>query len=275
VLIPTLASSERGEAAKDKDRTLVSPSPFWRRGAFFRSMSTNEESEARLARSRVLVVGVGGLGAPAAMVLAAAGVGTLVLVDPDRVELSNLHRQPLYESADIGRPKVDVAAARLGSRHPALHVEPHEARFTADHLPGTTVVLDGTDSIAAKFLVNDACVAAGVPLVHAGVLGFRVQLLTVLPGQSACYRCVFEEAPPPGDVPSCQEAGVVGPVPVLAGALQAAEAIRLATGAPAAYADRLLAGDVHAGRWRMVPVAARPSCPACASLHVIGRSEAS
>jgi len=247
-------------------------------------MSTNEESEARLARSRVVVVGVGGLGAPAAMVLAAAGVGTLVLVDPDRVELSNLHRQPLYESTDLGRPKVEVAAPRLGTLHPTLLVERHEARFTAAHVAGATVVLDGTDSIAAKFLVNDACVAGGVPLVHAGVLGFRVQLLTVLPGQSACYRCVFEEAPPPGDVPSCQEAGVLGPVPVLAGALQAAEAIRLVTGAPAAYTNRLLSADLHAGRWRVVPVAARPACPACAGLqlrparaelHVLGRSEAS
>jgi len=247
-------------------------------------MSTNEESETRLARSRALVVGVGGLGAPAAMALAAAGVGTLILVDPDRVELSNLHRQPLYETADLGRPKVEVAAARLERLHPALHVDRHEASFTAGHLAGATVVLDGTDSIAAKFLVNDACVAAGIPLVHAGVLGFRVQLLTVLPGQSACYRCVFEEAPPPGDVPSCQEAGVLGPLPALAGALQAAEAIRVVTGVPVAYADRLLAGDLHTGRWRTVPVAARAACPACArlhlrparaGLHVIGRSEAS
>jgi len=234
-------------------------------------MSTNDERDARFARSRALIVGVGGLGAPAAMALADAGVATLVLVDPDTVELSNLHRQPLYETADVGRAKVEVAASRLR----AVRVLAHRARFAPEHLAGCDVVLDGTDSIAAKFLVNDACVDAGVPLVHAGVLGFRAQLLTVLPGRSACYRCVFEEAPPPGDVPSCQEAGVLGPVPSLAGALQAAEALRALAGIEALYADRLLTFDLHAGRWRVVPVAARPSCPACARLHVLGRSEAS
>jgi len=234
-------------------------------------MSTNDEHDARFARSRALIVGVGGLGAPAAMALAAAGVGTLVLVDPDVVELSNLHRQPLYETADIGRAKVDVAASRLhGSK-----VVTYRARFAPEHLAACDVALDGTDSIAAKFLVNDACVDAGVPLVHAGVLGFRAQLLTVLPGRSACYRCLFEEAPPPGDVPSCQEAGVLGPVPSVAGALQAAEALRVLAGVEAQHADRLLTFDLHAGRWRVVPVAARSSCPACARLHVLGRSEAS
>ncbi len=224
------------------------------------------------------MIGVGGLGAPAAAALAAAGVGTLRLVDPDRVELSNLHRQPLYETGDVGWPKVAVAAERLASLHPAVHVETACERFVPDAvrlLDGCDVVLDGTDSIGSKFVVNDAAVAAGIPLVHAGVLGFRAQLLSVVPGRSACYRCVFEEAPPPGDVPSCEEAGVLGPVPVLAGALQAAEAIRIATGVPAAYVDRLLSVDLLAGRWRLVPVAARPSCPACSGLHAIGRSEAS
>ncbi len=227
-------------------------------------MSTIDEN---LARSRALVIGVGGLGAPAAMALAAAGVGTLGLIDPDVVELSNLHRQPLYASADVGRAKVEVAAERLGALAPALRVETWRARFgPADaHLLGSfDVVLDGTDTIAAKFVLSDAAVAAGVPLVHAGVLGFRAQLLTVLPGRSACYRCVFEEAPPPGDVPSCQEAGVLGPVTALAGALQAAEALRLLTGLPPAHANALLAVDTQAGSWRTVPVAPNPRCPACA-----------
>src|SRR5205085_1630617 len=138
---------------------------------------------------------------------------------------------------------------------PALRVVARQERFAATHLAGVDVVVDGTDTIAAKFIVNDACVVAGVPLVHAGVLGFRAQLLTVLPGRSACYRCVFEEAPPPGDVPSCQDAGVLGPVPSLAGALQAAEAVRLLTGDRVAFADRLLTIDTREGRWRAVPVA--------------------
>ncbi|HJQ84960.1 MAG TPA: HesA/MoeB/ThiF family protein, partial [Candidatus Binatia bacterium] len=221
------------------------------------------------------LVGVGGLGAPAAAALAAAGVGTLGFVDPDRVELSNLHRQPLYETADVGEPKVDVAARRLRARHPRLRCVTWRERFVPSHLAGFDVVLDGTDTIPAKFAVNDACVTAGVPLVHAGVLGVRAQLLTVLPGRSACYRCLFEEAPPPGDVPSCEEAGVLGPVPALAGALQAAEAIRLLGGARAAYADRLLTFDLGAGRWRTVPLAPDPRCPVCVPVHATRRSEAS
>src|SRR5205823_2440596 len=144
-------------------------------------MSTNDEIASRLARSRVLLVGIGGLGAPAASALAAAGVGTLRLVDPDRVELSNLHRQPLYETTDVGLRKVDVATERLRARHPDLRVEAWPEYFAVGHLRGVDVVLDGTDTIAAKFAINDASVTAGVPLVHAGVLGFQAQLLTVLP----------------------------------------------------------------------------------------------
>src|SRR5438094_4280820 len=224
-------------------------------------MQTATPLNVALARARVLLVGVGGLGAPAAAALAAAGVGVLGLIDPDVVELSNLHRQPLYESGDLGRPKVDVAAARLRARTPGLRVETWRARFGAAHgelARSFDVVLDGTDTIGAKFVVNDATLAAGVPLVHAGVLGFRAQLLTVLPGRSACHRCVFEDPPPPGDVPSCQEAGVIGPLPALAAALQAAEALRLLTGGRAAFADRLLTIDTREGRYRGVPVTPNP-----------------
>lgn len=238
---------------------------------------TVDDTTSRLARSRVLVVGVGGLGAPAALALASAGVGTLGLIDPDRVELSNLHRQPPYEPADVGRPKVDVAAARLRALARSLRVDVWRERFTAEHAPlvrGFDVVLDGTDSIAAKFLVSDACVATGIPLVHAGVLGLRAQVLTVVPGRSACVRCVFEQPPPPGDVPSCQEAGVLGPVPALAGALQAAEAVRLLTGRTLAYADSLLTIDLAAGRWRRVPLARRTGCPACSASEDFRRSDA-
>jgi adenylyltransferase/sulfurtransferase len=222
---------------------------------------------ARLAAARVLVVGVGGLGAPAAEALARSGLGTLGLIDPDVVELSNLHRQPLYDTTDVGRPKVTVAAARLARIAPALRVETWQERFTAGDgaLAGRfDVVLDGTDTIAAKFAVNDAFVAAGVPLVHAGVLGFRFQVLTVLPGASACYRCIFEEEPPPGDVPSCTEAGVLGPLPALAAAVQVSDVVHLVTGRIPALAGRLLTADTRTGRWRSLSVAANPRCPACA-----------
>ncbi len=219
----------------------------------------------RLRHARALVIGVGGLGAPAAIALAGAGIGTLRLIDPDTVDVSNLHRQPLYDDADVGAAKVTVAARRLAERHPGLRVEPYRDRFDGHPslLRDVDVVLDGTDSIAAKFLVNDAAVAAGVPLIHAGAVGFRAQLLTILPGTSACYRCVFEEPPPPDEVPSCQEAGVLGPAVVLAGTLQAGEAVRVLRGDGAAFADRLLTIDTRAGTWRSVPVSPNPGCATC------------
>jgi molybdopterin-synthase adenylyltransferase len=229
-----------------------------------------------LARARALVVGVGGLGAPAALVLARAGVGSLVLVDPDLVEVSNLHRQPLYDDRDLGRPKVAVAAERLAAAAPGMRITARCERVDAGHagaLRAVDVVLDGTDAIATKFLVNDLCVEAGVPLVHAGVLGWRLQCLTVLPGRTACYRCVFEEAPPPGDVPSCSEAGVLGPAAVLAGSLQAAEALRVLAGRPA-WANRLVTTDLLAGRHRALPLAQNPRCPACIAVGAVPRSEA-
>ena len=215
---------------------------------------------------RALVIGVGGLGCPAALALAHAGVGTIGLVDPDVVDVSNLPRQLLYGDDDLGRAKVDVAAERLRTVASTTTVVTARARFTAHEagwLRDFDVVLDGTDSIAAKFVVSDAAIATGVPLVHAGAADFRAQLLTILPGRTACYRCIFEDAPPADDVPSCQEAGILGPVVALAGSLQAAEALRVATGAPAHFANRLLSIDLRTGTWRSVPVARTRYCTAC------------
>jgi molybdopterin/thiamine biosynthesis adenylyltransferase len=240
-------------------------------------MATRTATLPTLSRARTLVVGIGGLGAPAATALARAGVGTLGLVDPDVVEPSNLPRQLLYDTADIGRPKVQVAAARLARLAPGIRVEALRARFGEGDVALAArhdLILDGTDSIGSKFAVSDAAVAAGVPLVHAGVLGFRAQLLTVLPGRTACYRCVFEEVPPPGELPSCETAGVLGPTVALAAALQAAEAIRLLGGAPALFAGRLLALDLWTGTSRTVPLSPNPRCPACAAVAA-RRSEAS
>ena len=215
---------------------------------------------------------MGGVGSPAALALAQAGIGELGLVDPDVVEVSNLHRQLLYGDADVGRAKVDVAAERLRAIAPALHITTWRERFpdgaAARALPRFDVVLDGTDTIAAKFAVNDAAVAAGVPLVHAGVLGFRGQIMTVLPATTACYRCVFEDTPPAGEVPSCEEAGILGPTAALVGALAAAEALRVVIGTAASYADRLLVIDTFDGRHRSVPIGRRPHCRSCGSAPV-------
>jgi molybdopterin-synthase adenylyltransferase len=232
---------------------------------FFVAMNARMNT-SEIGRGRVLVIGVGGLGAPAALALARAGVGTLGLVDPDVVETSNLPRQPLYGDADVGRPKVDVARERLATVAPGTRVVATRARFTerdAAWLRDFDVVVDGTDTIAAKFAVNDAAVAVRTPLVHAGAIDFRAQLLTVLPGASACYRCVFEEPPPDDDVPACSEAGVLGPVVALAGSLEAAEAAALLAGRPPRLAGRLLSIDLRTGSWRSVPVARSPRCATC------------
>ncbi|TMB01079.1 MAG: HesA/MoeB/ThiF family protein [Deltaproteobacteria bacterium] len=247
-------------------------------------MLVHHQLDLGLAARRVLVVGVGGLGSSAALALARAGVGTLGLMDPDPIEVSNLHRQLLYDSADVGRSKVAVAAERLRRLTPGLRVESWRERFGPDHatiLRDFDCVVDGTDTVAAKFVLNDAAVVARVPLAHAGVLGFVAQLMTVVPGESACYRCVFEEPPPPDEVPSCQEAGVLGPVVALAGALQAAEVIRLLGGGAPAWANRLLRIDAWTGSWRTVPLTPNPRCAACAALSPLavapavnaGRSE--
>lgn len=226
----------------------------------------------RLADARVLVVGVGALGCPAARHLAGAGIGTLVLLDPDRVELSNLQRQVLHRVSTIGSRKVDSAAAWVRAHFPTVRVEAHDTALTPETLPGwfrdADFVVDATDGASAKFLINDGAVRERRPFSHAGVLGFRGQTMTVLPGRSACYRCLFPEPPPPGEAVSCLDAGVIGGIAGLIGALQAAEAIKYLTGAGELLADRLLTYDALTGRWRHIRLARNPRCPVCAELPV-------
>jgi molybdopterin-synthase adenylyltransferase len=234
-------------------------------------MAQHETGERRHLRdARVLVVGVGALGCPAALHLAAAGVGTLVLLDPDHVELSNLHRQILHRTSAIGTPKVDSAAAHLRERFPNVRIEPRADALTAENLPGlfatADFVVDATDGVAAKFLINDGAVRVGRAFSHAGILGFLGQTMTVLPGRSACFRCVFPEPPPPGDVPSCQEAGVIGGIAGVIGAVQAAEAVKFLTGEGTLSIDCLVTYDALSGCWRRVQLARNPGCPVCAEV---------
>lgn len=221
-----------------------------------------------LRTAHAVVVGLGGLGCPAVRVLAAAGIGRLTLWDSDEVERSNLPRQLLYAAGDLGCPKAEVAAAWVDRHHPEVETTSVLRRFghaDARALRSATVVLDGTDSIESKFAVSDAAVAAGTPLVHAGATGLVAQLTTILPGATACYRCIFEAPPPPDDVPACAEAGVLAPFVNLVGGLQAFEALRIASGAPPAWAGTVLTLDVGRGRSRLVPVRRRHDCSACAS----------
>ncbi len=222
-----------------------------------------------LAGKTALVVGAGGLGGPALLVLAAAGVGRIVLVEDDAVETSNLNRQPLFGEADLGARKAAAAAARLRALHPALALDVRDERFDAANavelVRAADVVLDGSDNFATKFLANDAALRARRPLVHGGVLRTTAQLLTVAPaGLGGCLRCLFEAPPPEGSVPSCSEAGILGPVAGFAGALMAAEALRLLAGERGAYEGRLFTFEARSARGRLVLVRRRMGCPACA-----------
>jgi molybdopterin/thiamine biosynthesis adenylyltransferase len=221
-----------------------------------------------LAEQSALVVGAGGLGGPALLVLAGAGVGRITFLDGDAVETSNLHRQPLFGEAEIGQRKAAAAARRLRRMFPAAHVEALERRFdetcAAELVSAADVIVDGSDNFATKFLANDAAVRAGKPLVHGGVLRYTAQILTVLPGRTGCLRCLFEA--PPTDVPTCAEAGVLGPLAGLAGSLMGAEAVRILSGLRGAYEGSLLVYEARAARSRAVPVRMRPGCGACAAV---------
>jgi molybdopterin-synthase adenylyltransferase len=218
-----------------------------------------------LASNRVLIVGVGGIGVPAAIALMRGGVRDLVLIDPDDIELSNLPRQILFDEQDIGQPKAMVAARRLGQRYPDARLETDRAEF--DECNGARLiaecdfVIDATDNPRAKFLINDRCVAAGRAFVYAGVLGTGGQAMTILPGRTACLRCLFEEPPDEAEIASCREAGIIGPVAGAIGEAAAAEAIRAFRGAMPALAGTMLTYDAKApGRTRLTAIAARAGC---------------
>jgi len=207
------------------------------------------------------------VGCPAALALARTAGATLVLLDSDRVDVANLHRQVLYREADAGRRKTEAAAERLRGLFPGVSLETRSARFEEESAPAllsdVDVVLDGSDNFPTRFLANDACLEAGVPLVHAAVLGWTCQILTVLPGESACYRCLFEAPPPPGAVPTCARAGVVGPVAGIVGTLAAAEVLRLLSGRPPRHAGSLLVHEARQPGFRDVRLRPNPECPVC------------
>jgi len=190
-----------------------------------------------------------------------------VLMDADAVETSNLNRQPLFGEADVGARKAAVAAARLRALRPDARIEPLDERFAAANaaalVRGVDVVIDGSDDFATKFLANDVAVAARKPLVHGGILRTTAQLLTVVPGPAGCLRCLFEDPPPPDAMPSNADAGVLGALAGFAGALMAAEALRLLAGERGAYVGRLLTFEARTARARLVMIRRREGCPAC------------
>lgn len=225
------------------------------------------EGQAKLLDAKVLIVGAGGLGAPAGLYLAAAGVGTIGIVDADVVEISNLQRQVIHFTSDINHPKVESAAAKMKAINPDVNVKTYKQFLTASNISEVIrdydFVLDGTDNFATKFLVNDACVMEGIPYSHGGILRFDGQTMTVLPGRSACYRCYFRQPPPSDAVPSCSQAGVLGAIAGMLGTIQAAETLKYITGAGTLLTDALLTFDAKTMNFRRVGLKKRADCPVC------------
>ena len=225
------------------------------------------DGQRKLKAARVLLVGAGGLGSPAAIYLAAAGVGTLGIVDFDVVDITNLHRQILHGTGDVGRSKLESAISRLREVNPHVTVEPHETRLTSANaleiIRQYDVVVDGTDNFQTRYLVNDACVLTNRPNVYGSIFRFDGQVSVFCTPDGPCYRCVYREPPPPGLVPSCAEGGVLGILPGIVGTLQATEALKLVLGIGEPLIGRLNLVDALGARLRTVRIRKDPTCPAC------------
>lgn len=225
--------------------------------------------QEKLLAGRVLIIGAGGLGSPAALYLAAAGVGTIGIVDHDEVELSNLQRQILHSSPDIGRSKVVSARIKMEALNPDVRIVEYRSAAAPDNIAeiieGYDFVIDATDNFPAKFLINDACVLLGIPYSHGGVLRFQGQTMTVKPKESPCYRCIFPDPPPDEVAPACSRDGILGVLPGVIGAIQATEAVKFLVGAGELLTGRLLCYDALSMRFREVPIPRNTRCPACSS----------
>lgn len=231
------------------------------------------EGQMRILESRVLIIGAGGLGAPAALYLAAAGVGTIGIADGDRVDLSNLQRQIIHHTKDIGKEKVLSAEEKMKAINSDVKVETYNFHLFSstirDVIGKYDFVIDGTDNFAAKFLINDACIMENRPFSHGGILRFTGQTMTVIPGVSACYRCAFNEPPPVNAVPTCSQAGVLGAVAGMLGTIQAAEALKYVAGIGKPLKDSLLTFDALEMNFRKIAMSRRKSCPVCGDNRTI------
>ncbi len=231
------------------------------------------EGQLRLKAARVLCVGAGGLGSPALLYLAAAGVGTIGIVEADRVEASNLQRQVIYGTPDVGRSKLEAAGERLGAINPLVKIEAHETRFGAGNalslVSAFDIVLDGTDNFPTRYLVNDACVLAGRPNVSGSIARFEGQVSVFATADGPCYRCLHPEPPPAGLIPSCAEGGVLGVLPGIIGTIQATEAVKLILGLGASLTGRLLIYDAFRMRFREIALPKDPGCPICGNAPTI------
>ena len=226
------------------------------------------KGQKKLCAAKVLIIGAGGLGAPAALYLGAAGVGTIGIVDADEAELSNLQRQVIHGTSDIGKPKVESAAETLHDINPGVNVVTYrefvDSSNIADLIKDYDFVIDGVDNFPTKFLINDACVMGHKPFVHAGIIRFKGQLMTYVPGEGPCYRCVFHDMPPKDAVPTCKQAGVIGAIAGVIGCLEALEAIKYICGIGELLTGKLLTFDALKGDFRTIKLPPRDSnCPVC------------
>jgi adenylyltransferase/sulfurtransferase len=223
--------------------------------------------QRKIMSSKVLIIGAGGLGSPAAFYLAAAGIGTIGIVDSDKVELSNLQRQIIHFTKDLNVSKADSAAEKITALNPDVTVKKYHELVKADNIreiiDGYDFVIDGTDNFPAKFLINDACVIKNTAFSHGGVLRFDGQTMTVVPGKSACYRCVFSAPPPKGVIPSCAEAGILGAIAGMLGTIQAAECLKYVTNVGRLLKDSLLVFDAKNMEFRKVHLKRNTGCPVC------------
>lgn len=225
------------------------------------------KGQEKIFRAKVAIIGAGGLGCPVGYYLTAAGVGTIGLIDNDTVEMSNLQRQIAHNVNTIGMPKVESAARTFAALNPDVNIIQIKKRISKDNIldliKDYDIVVDGSDNFPTRYLVNDACVMAKKPLVSGAILRFEGQVTTVVPGEGPCYRCLFEDPPPPGLVPSCQEAGVIGVLPGVIGGLQATEVLKLILGKGEVLKGELLIYNALKTTFRKVKVPKNPACPVC------------
>jgi molybdopterin/thiamine biosynthesis adenylyltransferase/rhodanese-related sulfurtransferase len=252
--------------AFDRPRSL-SPEQVKRYSRHIMLPEVGEAGQGKLLDAKVLCLGAGGLGSPSALYLAAAGVGTIGIVDDDVVDESNLQRQVLHNLERLGMPKVESARKTLQLLNPDVKVVGHQTRLTSENileiLAGYDLVVDGADNFPTRYLLNDAALKLGKPVVHASIFRFEGQLTTFLPDQGPCYRCLYPDPPPPGMAPSCQEAGVLGVLPGIVGCLQANEAIKLILGAGQSLSGRLLVFDALGTKFRTLKLRKDPECKVC------------
>jgi molybdopterin/thiamine biosynthesis adenylyltransferase/rhodanese-related sulfurtransferase/molybdopterin converting factor small subunit len=267
MIVPSIAGGATAEADVAADLPSLSNEEIARYSRHLIMPEVGLQGQKRLKAASVLMIGTGGLGAPLGMYLAAAGVGRLGIVDFDVVESSNLQRQIIHGTKDIGRPKIESARDRLNDINPHIEIETHEARLTSDNalrlFQHYDIVVDGTDNFPTRYLVNDACVLSGKPNVYGSIFRFEGQASVFWAERGACYRCLYPEPPPPGLVPSCAEGGVLGVLPGIVGAIQANETIKIILKAEGILVNRLLLFDAWAMKFRELKLRKDAQCPIC------------